>query len=411
MTPEEVWADVQKATGGQPVKPTVTRKVTPTYPGTILPSGAPRNVTYVGDPPDGYQTGDVLTFHTPGDDGMYVFGADGSLDVQQRPTPLKVAPTSNEKDITLTVPVRQSDGTVLPVGIKVAGDPKTGVKFTDANGDYTVVGGTAAALKAISGGTAGRTVSPSSIASANATTAKLPGELAQQGATLEKTDLEIADLKRKALPQQQQLLQQAQDTVKFIGEMVANGSYTPDQADQYYKQVQDYTKAGLAGKTPYEIWKEQKDQETQRANLGADMLNQRIQSGTSLAASLNRDYAGTLTANGGILNNPGPYNPIDEAKQTVNDLGGGDRAQSIAEALLGPLMQGVGSPTPGGGGGIDSRLASILSGPAPATTDTTDTASADSALHAAVSDAMSGDTTDTGGGGDMSDLETALAGG
>lgn len=192
--------------------------------------------------------------------------------------------------------------------------------------------------------------------------AKLPGSLAYQSAQTAKLDQDIADLKRKALPQQQQILQEAFDTINYIQGQITQGTIQPADADAYFKSVDDYVKAGLQGATPYEIWKEQTQAETARARSAVDLLNQRISSGASLASSMNRDYTDALTANGGLLVNPGPYNPVEHAKSTVDDLGGGPQMASLAQALLEPLRGGVGDPGGMGGGFTNSAIQAILNG-------------------------------------------------
>lgn len=182
-----------------------------------------------------------------------------------------------------------------------------------------------------------------------------PSEIALRESQIAENTAQIEDLKRKAIPQQTKLFQDAAETIADIHrQLTTPGSYLYgryDQANAYYKAVDEYVQAGLKGSTPYEMYKEAEKQKQERAKMGVDLLNQRLQSGTQFASNLFSEYGRQITANGGILRNThGGSGPIFEYAQDETDrLQGGSEVTGIAKALLAavdPSQQQQGGVSP-----------------------------------------------------------------
>lgn len=169
-------------------------------------------------------------------------------------------------------------------------------------------------------------------------TAKRPGELEHQSLVNE-------GLKRKALPEQALLIQQAQETLDEIKKRYADGSITLEDADKWAGSVHQYVDTGLRGTTPYEVYKDQKAEERQRATIAKDLINQRVSSGNALAGSMYGNTLQALTANGGVLVNPGPYNPLTAAREETDYYSGGADLSAIAQELIGALKPSAATNT------------------------------------------------------------------
>ncbi|HXF01697.1 MAG TPA: M23 family metallopeptidase, partial [Arthrobacter sp.] len=96
--------------------------------------------------------------------------------------------------------------------------------------------------------------------------------------------------------QVQTVLQQMQNTKDFIQQQFAAGKLTPQEAAQYQQSLLDYTNAALQGTTPYDLWKTQQEQTTQRSQIAKDLLDEKVSQTTSMVDNLLGDTMRSVAA-------------------------------------------------------------------------------------------------------------------
>jgi hypothetical protein len=139
------------------------------------------------------------------------------------------------------------------------------------------------------------------------------------------------------MPQALLAIQNHYGLVRDLTDRVAKGEMTPEEADQYITRSKQYTDAALQGATPFQLQKQQEDNERQVRQQGIDLINQRMSTGSSLANSL---LSATSSLANGALPIPGrgPINidPLAYAHSFLDDpgIGGGPQVSELARNLL-----------------------------------------------------------------------------
>lgn len=188
----------------------------------------------------------------------------------------------------------------------------------------------------------------------------IPAEAARDIAAARKSQADVRKLELEMLPKQLRLLQEAEQTIDYIHGALSAGTIRLDEANRYFDSVQSYVDAGLRGTTPSEEEKLRVEESTKRAQIGKDLLNRRVESGTKLAESAFSDYRELIQ---GMLVHPkGPqFNPFEYARLLTEELGGGPQASEMAQLLLAAVAPGGAGqmrPPPSGSLGIPPWMVS-----------------------------------------------------
>lgn len=221
------------------------------------------------------------------------------------------------------------------------------------------------------GGAAPRTEFPSEreerearAALARAQTGAIPSEIASREAQVGYTGALRRKTEQEMLGKQQLAFQQYFDAIQALQDMMAKGTIKPAEADAYMSLFKQNFESSMRGTTPFDEEKLKTETTTQRGQIGRDVLNQRLQSGTSMANTL----IGLLGSTAGKLaplpgGQPLNFNPFAMAKSFTADIGGGPQVSSIAQQLLqGLIPQGSGvlqgpqggmAPSPAAPGGTE----------------------------------------------------------
>jgi len=148
-------------------------------------------------------------------------------------------------------------------------------------------------------------------------------------------------------PTAQAAIEDAYQTIDAIHKSIMSGQTTPKDADALVAQVHAGLSATLAGTTLFEQKKQAEDTQTRRAQTATDLLNQRVQSASSLGASLMQSATGHVLMPKGQTSLG--IDPLGIANQQVNAMGGGQQTGDAAAAFLrGALGGGGGGGAPGG---------------------------------------------------------------
>lgn len=154
-----------------------------------------------------------------------------------------------------------------------------------------------------------------------------------------------------------QFLQQQEQAIQYVQAQLAAGTMTTSDANTYLGAIKQQTAAGLAGTTPYSIWKDQQALADTRAQMGRDMLNNQMQANDTLTSTLLSNYTqGKLGLAGGN------YNPMELASEETDFRGGNlgpNGTNSIAQALIDAVNPANPMPT------IGQTAGSALGLPAP----------------------------------------------
>ena len=149
-------------------------------------------------------------------------------------------------------------------------------------------------------------------------------------------------LQREAIPEYQKLMQDRITTIAEIRGMIERGDMTPEEGDTYMTAFDEYIKAQLKGATPFQIKQNEQQETRQRAEIGKDILNQRMQSAGAVANTLisgfhqSLPYLGAGVAPGQTVN----FDPFAMAGQFVNQTGGGPEMGELAQGLVKGLQPG-----------------------------------------------------------------------
>lgn len=163
--------------------------------------------------------------------------------------------------------------------------------------------------------------------------ARHPEEVARDKQLVEGGALDIEKKKRDLLGPATVALQNHIALIDQVEKMVADGQLKPEQATQYVAASEKNYQAALMGTTVAAQEEAVKSAHRERQKLGTDLLNQRVQSGSSLAASLTAAAFGS-----GVMMPKGQtslgYDPMAVALEQVNTLGGGPQVGEFARQLL-----------------------------------------------------------------------------
>jgi hypothetical protein len=139
---------------------------------------------------------------------------------------------------------------------------------------------------------------------------------------------------RQQLLGQQAVVQNHFQLVRDLEQRLARGEITVEEANRFLEQSQRLTEAALRGATPFQIEQQQEAVRQARAELGRSILNQRLQTGASLAQAL---LSSALGAAEGILGRPDrpiTFDPLQAAIAFTQQLGGGQEVGDLARSLL-----------------------------------------------------------------------------
>jgi hypothetical protein len=173
---------------------------------------------------------------------------------------------------------------------------------------------------------------------------RYPEEEEQAGLNLIRTRQQIAAGERDLMPLRQRILQGHQETVKYVQGMLERGEIEPAEADAYVTASLQAAQSALRGTTPYDEAQAKRKAELDRQQMGKDILNQRLSSGTSLASSL---LSSATNLAGKAIFRPGQtslgVDPLASLMPTLDQLQGGPEVTPYAKGLL--LGAGPQGPT------------------------------------------------------------------
>jgi hypothetical protein len=171
-----------------------------------------------------------------------------------------------------------------------------------------------------------------------------PEEAESARLDIEAKRLAIAKAQRDALPLQLQALQNYDATIAFlVNERKAN-RITMDEMNAKMALVKANLDATMRGTTPWQIEEAKREQKNSDRTLGNSILNNRVQTSSTLANSI---LQGALGAN--LRLRPGEsslgIDPFAMATDYVNQQGGGAEMGDFAKALVtGAQAGGQGQP-------------------------------------------------------------------
>lgn len=170
------------------------------------------------------------------------------------------------------------------------------------------------------------------------------GQTGLQNAQQGLDEANAAKIRQDLLPKSQLAMQQYAQTIDYVKTQLANGTITLDEANNYQQSASSVLNASLQGTTPFELQKLAQEQATQRAQIGKDLIDQKLQSGASLASSL------VQSADTGLKAGWGSYNPLTYARLLTDQRAGGPQMDTLAKSLVQALQPngGTSSPMPGG---------------------------------------------------------------
>lgn len=178
-----------------------------------------------------------------------------------------------------------------------------------------------------------------------------PWEREQEEAQTEYYRAQTEKIRRELEPKYGRMLQDYYDSVRQIQGMIERGDMTPAEADAYMERFRANMEAALRGTTPFEQQRAQEQEKRQRAEIGRDILNQRLTTGTSLATSLLSGFQQALPYLGAGLprGETLTFDPFAIARSFTTEMQGGQEVGDLARALLGQLgPAGPTVPTSGG---------------------------------------------------------------
>ena len=163
---------------------------------------------------------------------------------------------------------------------------------------------------------------------------------------------QTAKLSQELMGKQQLALQQQAETVKMIQGMLERGEIDITKATAYMEASRVATDAAMQGTTPFEMEKFTRAEKRARESEGADLLKQRISSGSSLASSL---MSAALGAAQKAMFRPGQtsigYNPMADARSLIQGFSNDATGDPTIARLLsgsGPGAAPAAAPLPAG---------------------------------------------------------------
>jgi hypothetical protein len=175
---------------------------------------------------------------------------------------------------------------------------------------------------------------------------RFPEEIQRDKQQVEEGELTIEKKRRDLLGPATVALQNHIALIDQVEKMVATGQLKPEQASQYVATSEQNYQAALRGTTVAAEQEAVKEEARARRKVGADLIQQRISSGSSLAAALTSSAFGS-----GVMMPKGQtslnYSPNAVAMQMTEDLSGpgvGDFARSL---LMESGMEPMGGAMPG----------------------------------------------------------------
>ncbi len=150
--------------------------------------------------------------------------------------------------------------------------------------------------------------------------------------------------RQEMLGKQQLALQQIYEAIPVLEEMVRTGTVTQAEANAWMEVFKQNLQASLRGTTPFEQEKFQTQETRQRADIGKELLNQRLQSSTSLANTLISSFSQNLPTLGWGLRQGEtvPFDPFSMAGAFTTEQQGGQGVSDLGRSLLAGLQQGPG---------------------------------------------------------------------
>lgn len=305
------------------------------------PDGTEVTVGHIADPSATYSVGQTVT----NKDVVFSRGADeqgqGFPGFSSGPqVEIRVKPANGDfvdpVQYAQSQPASGGSGVTLPPDVKLVGSKL--VQVDPVSGKSTVVydgtGDRAPTLHTI--GDKGYVFDPSTrTLTLVADNSGDPQKVAQ--AAYEQA--QAAKINQDLLPKAQLALQQHAATIDYIKQALANGTITLDEANRYQDANNSILQASLQGTTPYELQQLQEQQATQRAQIGKDIIDQQLQSGTQLTQSL-------LASVKGLTVSPGSFNPLTAGRLMVDDLSGGEDTGALAKSLVQGITPGAAPPSP-----------------------------------------------------------------
>jgi hypothetical protein len=206
-------------------------------------------------------------------------------------------------------------------------------------------------------------------ASAARSRATLPADIAKtQAGTLE-TQAQTAylqaqaeKLRRENQPPLGLLLDNHMKTIDQVQAMLASGELkSVAEADAILDLANQNLRAAMQGASPFQMAKQRQDTDTQRAQIGQSIVNQRLQTGGTLAQSLMNMFSNNLDTLGWGLQ-PGQtvgFDPFALARSYTDEMGGGAEVGELGKMLLSQLHQ----PAPGGSAASPAPSAAGYSAP------------------------------------------------
>lgn len=183
---------------------------------------------------------------------------------------------------------------------------------------------------------------------------------------------QIAKMEQESTPPVTLLLQQRDQVAQQLADDIRKGRRTTEDAGRIMAGVDAQLDAALQGATPHQLDESKRRAATERRALGNSILNQRLDSATSMGQSLissATSLAGRAMSGAGGVERIN-FDPLAMARQFSVDTGGGQEIYDMGKALLGgapgappmgggapgglPIGGGTPAPPvpPGGGGGI-----------------------------------------------------------
>lgn len=156
-----------------------------------------------------------------------------------------------------------------------------------------------------------------------------------QALATQQAQLGIQQSQQNLLPKTLLAIQNHAALVKDLTNRVATGAMTPEEADNYISQSKAYTQAALQGASPFDLQKQRDENERQARQDGISLINQRLSSGSALAANLTNAAAGLAQHS---LFAPGQtsfgVDPLAIARAYTTEMGGGPQVSDFAQQLL-----------------------------------------------------------------------------
>ncbi len=214
-----------------------------------------------------------------------------------------------------------------------------------------------------------QTLSPAGVGTTGSSRLRFPEETALDEAQADYYRAQTAKMNRDLEPKFARAMQDYFDSIDKIQGMIESGQMKPEEADGYMTLFRQNLDAGLRGTTPFEQEKFKVQEERQRADIGKELLNQRLSSGASMTNTLLQGLFQNLGTLGWGLEGGQtvPFDPFALAQNQATNLQGGPEIGELGKALLGQLAPSGGTAQPtsgpvpqGPGGGLPLNVTLAL---------------------------------------------------